>query len=143
MLEVGDVGVARLQFHGLAVEEILRNVEQAQTLGARAGAFGRASTRWKMFSAVSPTSPPEMKRLTPLDVPGAVGLLRSLRWRADVGARVGFLVSTMVADQPRSSPAAASSGAVLRCLRCRGRWPWRGRGCSRTPLTDWRTTAVR
>ena len=68
---------------------------------------GRASTKWKMFSVVSPRSPPEMNRFTPPMCHVPSGWATAFARPAPTSEPASGSVSTMVADQPRSKPFAA------------------------------------
>ena len=102
---------------GLEVDVELRHDEQRQALGAGAGALGRASTRCTMLSKMS-ASAEVMKRLTPLEVPGAVGLLHGLGAPgADVGPGVGLGEHHGGAPVPVDHDAGpAAAAARCRCV---------------------------
>ena len=60
-----------------------------------------------MFSAVSPTSPPEMNRFTPSMCHVPSGWAMALARPAPTSEPASGSVNTMVAAQPRSRPIAA------------------------------------
>ena len=126
VLDVGDedaVALARLA--GLGVEQELRHEEQAQTLGARAGALGAGQHQWKMFSNRSSESPEVMNRLTPSMCQVPSGCSIALVRPAPTSEPASGSVSTMVAPQSRSTARAAQCfcslvAVVVEQLRERG-----------------------
>ena len=100
--------VALPQVQRVWVEQVFRDVEQAQALRTGAAPSGRASTREQVLRGVTDVAAGD-EPLHTLDVPGAVGLRNRLGApRADVGTRVGF-GQRLVPIQPRSKPVRAQS----------------------------------
>ena len=83
--------IARAEFERVGIEEIVRHVEQAQTLGAGAGTLGAGQHQVEdVLGGVADVAAGD-EPLHALDVPGAVRLRDRLgAARADIGAGVGL-----------------------------------------------------